>query len=302
MSRKVVAIAGGSGLLGLSLASLMHRDYAVHLFLHSRIISLQNINTVRVDLNSLSEIEYYLRALNIDILINCAALTNVEACENDKESALHVNAIIANNIAITCFNLGVKLVHISTDHLFDGKQSFYTEDTPVNPLNCYGYSKAVGEENVLTSCPSALVLRTNFFGWGWPHRKSFSDQILGNLVNASYSYLFVDVFFTPVIIPKLLHAMAGLLELDCHGIYNISSADRVSKYDFGLRLAQTFLHSSKLILSSEYRSRRDLTLRPCDMSLSNKKLLSVIPTFNDNIDSHINLLKDSFSQNRQVGL
>ena len=302
MSRKVVAFTGGSGLLALNLAVLMARDYSVYLFLHNRIIKLQNINTLRVDLNSISEIALHLVELKVDLLINCAALTNVETCEQNPDSALHANSTIANNIAVACSRLGVKLVHISTDHLFDGKQSFYTEDAPVNPLNSYGYSKAVGEEKVLASCPTSLVLRTNFFGWGWPHRKSFSDAILNNLSSSSFSYLFADVFFTPVIIPELLNAIIGLIELDSNGIFNVSSAERISKFDFGFRLAQNFSYSTEYILPSEYCSRSDLTRRPCDMSLSNKKLLSVITGYNDDISNHIKLLQESSNEQHSAGL
>lgn len=290
MSRKTVAITGGSGLLALNLAELMAADFTVYLFLHNRIIQLVNTHALIVDLNSISNIECHLSDLKVDLLINCAALTNVEFCESNQAYALHVNATIANNIAVACSRVGVKLVHVSTDHLFDGMESFYTEDSPVNPLNYYGYSKAIGEDKVLSSCPSSLVLRTNFFGWGWPHRKSFSDYILNNLSSSSHSYLFTDVFFTPVIISKFLNAIIGLTGLNCNGIYNVSSAERISKYEFGFRLAQRFSYSTELVLPSEYYSRTDLTKRPNDMSLSNRKLLSVIPDYNDDISDHINLL------------
>jgi len=276
----------------------MARDYSVYLFLHSRLLTLRAVNALRVDLSSINDIQCHLLTLKVDILINCAALTNVETCEKSPDSALYVNATIANNVAVACSRLGVTLVHISTDHLFDGKRSFYTEDDPVSPLNSYGYSKAVGEEKVLRSCPTSLVLRTNFFGWGWPHRMSFSDKILQNLSNLSFSCLFTDVFFTPVVIPELLAAIVGLIELNCSGTFNVSSAERISKYDFGFRLAQSFSHPTEYILPSEYCSRSDLTRRPCDMSLSNKKLLSRISDYNDNINKHLKALRETSSDDR----
>ena len=125
MTRKVVAFAGGSGLLATNLSLLMAKDYKVYSFLHKRNILLKNVTTLYVNLDSIPEIEHYLLDLKVDILINCAALTNVETCEKDPNIALHINSTIANNMAIACSQIGVKLVHISTDHLFDGISSYY---------------------------------------------------------------------------------------------------------------------------------------------------------------------------------
>lgn len=290
--RKVVALTGGSGLLSVNLALLMAKECDVYLFLHNRNINLPIINTLFVDLDSISELSYYLQLLKIDILFNCAALTNVETCEKDPELALHINSIIAGNIALACHECGVKLVHISTDHLFDGTTSFYSETSTVTPLNSYGYSKAYGEERVLSSCPDSLVIRTNFFGWGLPYRMSFSDLVIDNYRNKVTSYLFTDVYYTPVIISQLLLAINKLIEIDCNGIFHISSAQRISKYQFGCFLAEVFLFSIKSIKPVQFSSRNDLTQRPCDMSLSNKKLLSIFPDYTDNVKEHIKFLHD----------
>ena len=289
---KVIAFTGGSGLLAVNMSLLLAHDYDIILILHNRNIQLPNIKTVFVDLGSVTEISDFLQQFNVDILVNCAALTDVDACEKNPDIAMFVNASIANNAAIACFTNGVKLVHISTDHLFDGKSLLYSEESPVRPLNCYGYSKAVAEEKVLTSCPQSLILRTNFFGGGLPYRKSFSDVIIHNLTNEFISNLFVDVYYTPVIISKLVFAASMLLSMNCSGIFHISSGERISKYDFGYRLAQLLGYSPDLIKESCFSLRSDLTQRPSDMSLSNKKLLATIPSFDDNISNHISLLDE----------
>ena len=302
MTRKVVAFSGGSGLLATNLSLLLAKDHTVYLFLHKRNILLKNITSLYVNLDSIAEIEHHLLDLKVDILINCAALTNVETCEKEPNIAMHINSTIANNIAIACFQCGVKLVHISTDHLFDGTCSYYTEDSPVKPLNTYGYSKAIGEERVMSSYPASLILRTNFFGWGLPYRKSFSDFIFNNLRSFSYINLFTDVFFTPVVISELLDAMFKLIQQDCSGIYNVASSERISKYDFGRCLAQNLSLPANYILPSKLISRRDLTKRPFDMSLSNKKLLSVITCYNGDIETHLRILKRSYNDEYSINL
>ena len=288
--RKVVALTGGSGLLAVNLAVLMARQYDVYLFLHKRSLKLKGITTEFLDLASPSVIISRLQELKVDILINCAALTNIETCEKDPDSAIYVNATIANNIALACSTSGVKLIHISTDHLYDGKDSFYTEEDSIKPLNLYGYSKALGEDKVLKSCQKSLVLRTNFFGWGLPYRKSFSDFILTNLENQTPLYLFTDVFFTLVLMSQLFFAISSLIQLDENGVFNVSTSDRISKYDFGCCLAKVFSCQTDLIKSSLFLDRGDLIQRPLDMSLSNKKLITAVHQFNDDINTHIHLL------------
>src|SRR5205823_2508498 len=116
-----------------------------------------------------------------DVVVHAAGLTNVDRCEQYPVLSRRANAEIARNVAIAVAHSRAKLVHISSDHLFSGERSFYREDDPTQPLNEYGRSKVAAEEWVLQACPSALVIRTNFFGWGHCLRQSFSDWIIINL-------------------------------------------------------------------------------------------------------------------------
>ena len=127
-------------------------------------------------------------------------LTNIENCEKNPSLAKRINVNFSLNVAKACKELNITLVHISTDHLFYNQGSYIKEENEVNPINVYGQSKADAEIKILKINPKALVIRTNFFGWGPFHKLSFSDKILESLSFNKSINLFDDVFFTPILI------------------------------------------------------------------------------------------------------
>jgi dTDP-4-dehydrorhamnose reductase len=217
-------------------------------------------------------------------------MTSVEGCEIDPDLAVHINAEIAGNVAIACAKRGVKLVYISTDHLFNGKTPLSSESSPVCPLNTYGRTKAEGEKRVLNACPDALILRTNFFGWGPTYRKSFSDLIVESLRKKQQIKLFTDVFFTPIIMPSLIQAAHELCEINATGILNLVGDERISKHEFGVRLAKAFGLDVGNILAIRLADRTDLVKRPFDLSLSNRKVCQLLGRPIGDVNSHITQL------------
>ena len=132
-----------------------------------------------------------------------------------------------------------KYVHISTDHLFDGSQKFVEETQSPCPLNTYAQHKYLAEQEILKSCSSALICRTNFFGWGTSYRRSFSDEILDNLKSGKPISVFDDVF-SPIATSQLVHIATKLLEKNFEGIVNVCSHERISKYNLSIKLAKVF--------------------------------------------------------------
>ena len=266
-------LTGGSGLLAYNWAFYMRREVDIVLGLHKTRAEIKGTEFVFLDLDSTGELSKKVGELRPDVIVNLTALTSVEYCESNPELANHVNVDLAINIAKVCNEKGVKLVHISTDHLFSGEKSNLTEEADVSPVNIYGRTKAKAEEILFRDFPETLIIRTNFFGWGPPHRSSFSDYIINNLRKNRRLNLFCDVFFTPIISVELVKIIHCLIGLDATGIFNVSSNERVSKFEFGLKIAELFKHDKSLIGSCSIRDRSDLIKRPLDMSLSNKKLL-----------------------------
>ena len=147
-------------------------------------------STYKIDRDNIKKI---VKDVNfVEIYIN----TSVEECEENPDAGFHVNCTLAANVATICSEKGIKLIHVSTDHLFDGEKRYLTESDPVCPVNTYGKTKLAGEQAVSEIYPEALIVRTNFFGWGGPYKHSFSDWIIQSLRNNCFAYsnhLFIDV-------------------------------------------------------------------------------------------------------------
>ncbi|MDB9915763.1 UDP-4-amino-4,6-dideoxy-N-acetyl-beta-L-altrosamine transaminase [Alphaproteobacteria bacterium] len=274
--KKNVLITGGSGLLATNWALAIKDNFSTTLLFHKKRISIQNVETDVVFLNSLDQCFTALRKHQPDILINTAGLTNVEECEANPRLARETNVDLAKNLAIACNQQNVKLVHISTDHLFDGNKEFSTEESIAYPLNTYAETKLLGEQKVLENCKDALIIRSNFFCWGTKYRQSFSDFILDNLRKNKPIYLFTDVFFSPIFAIELFNLIHQLIDINSIGIFNVVSNERISKYEFGIKLANCFNLDIGLIKRVSIKDNLKLVNRPMDMSLSNFKVCQTL--------------------------
>ncbi len=190
-------------------------------------------------------------------------------------------------MARACARLGLPLVHISTDHLFSGEASLVNETHLVAPKNVYGRTKAEAEGRVLDAHSQSLVVRTNFYGWGPSYRRSFSDVIVGALRSGKELNLFKDVFYTPILIEAAAQAVHDLIGLKASGIFHVVGDERISKYDFGLKIAEGFNLTPGGIKLGVLADRPELVRRPQDMSLSNRKACRVLGRKLGGIDEHI---------------
>jgi len=285
--RDTVLITGGSGLLALNWAMGRRDVDRVVLGLHERSVSLRGTDVVRCRLDSVEEAARALDAVQPDVVVHAAGLTNVEACEADPARAQQVNVELAANVATACAARGLALVHISTDHLFRGDQSLAREDQAVAPQNVYGRTKAEAEARVLAAHPKALVARTNFYGWGTRYRQSFSDRIIVALRAGEDITLFTDVFFTPVLVDVLQRAVADLLTAGAAGVVHIAGDERLSKYEFGLRVARHFGLNARLIRPGLLSGSAGLVPRPRDMSLSNSRVRKLLGRSLGTVDEHL---------------
>jgi dTDP-4-dehydrorhamnose reductase len=274
MSR--ILITGGSGLLAVNWALAVRNRFAVTLGLHQRSVSLASVRTANIDLGSADRLVAQIQDIGPDLVIHAAGLTSVERCESEPDLAWQVNVTTAANVAQACSRLGVSHVHISTDHLFAGKESMLDESAPVSPINVYGRTKAEAERQVIDRNPSALVIRTNFYGWGTSYRRSFSDVVIDGLRSGTGVTLFNDVHYTPILVKTMVDAVHDLVELKASGVFNVVGDERISKLDFGYLVASEFGLGRELIAKGSFGDQNFLVRRPMDMSLTNAKICSLL--------------------------
>jgi dTDP-4-dehydrorhamnose reductase len=180
-----IVIIGAGGRLG---AALM-REYGGK-------FNVTGFNHAQLDLADPKKIHAKIDNLDFDILINAAAFTNVDLCEKERAQAFRINAEAPQALAEICRDKNAKLIHISTDYVFDGEQREpYTETDPANPISVYGESKRAGEENVLSVQDRHLVVRVSWiFG---PDRPSFIDAVIKQARENEHVDAIADKFATP---------------------------------------------------------------------------------------------------------
>lgn len=285
-------IFGSSGLLGLNLSAYLGDKYEIYHGYNNR-EPLYKKNICKLNLNySIDNLIQCINLINPKYIINAAGITNIEFCEVNKDLAYNANVLGAVNLAIACKVSKKKYIHFSTDHLFNGEESFSNEMKAPNPLNYYAKTKLLAEESVLRVNADALVIRTNFFGWGPTYRYSFSDFIIKSLRNNIKIKLFDDVYFTPILIENLAEILLVLLKLNASGLYNIGGKDRLSKSSFGLNICEKFSLNRNLISQISIDEYKNLIKRPKDMSLDTKKLENLIGYKTDNICSMLERLRE----------
>jgi dTDP-4-dehydrorhamnose reductase len=287
-----VFISGGSGLLAINWAYTIRQKYTVHLNLHERIIKPKGIHVSKSNLGSLNDLLNHLEKINPVAIIHTAGLTNVEVCEANPQLAWHVNVDLSANIAKAAKILGIPFVHISTDHLYQGMHANINELEIVKPVNVYGDTKAKAEEAVLQNNEHALIIRTNFYAWGPSYRQSFSDRIINALRGKKEIILFNDVYYTPILAEALILSVHELLEKKAKGIFNVVSDDRISKFDFGITIANEFNLDRNYIKPGFFRSHSALVHRPADMSLSNNKVSTILGRKIGTVAEHIKRLNN----------
>lgn len=240
-----------------------------------QLANFDNVECICINVNTSGSLDKLLDFHKPDAIIHCAACSDVELCQNSPESANIANNKLAGMVAKSAFSRDIKLVHISTDHLFDGRVSMVDEEVECSPINEYAKTKLLGEQAVLESCPEALVLRLNFFAWGPYYRPTFSDWIINTLSDQKNITLYDNVFFTPLYAGEVVSLTHQLIDKQLSGVFNLASSDKISKSDFGFKIAEVFNLDKKLIRVAPYSPSHFLT-RPLDMSLDNSKLLRTL--------------------------
>jgi UDP-4-amino-4,6-dideoxy-N-acetyl-beta-L-altrosamine transaminase/dTDP-4-dehydrorhamnose reductase len=239
-------ITGVSGLLGSNLAYYFRDKYDILGIYNSHLFLLDNIYTQKCDITAYDDIKRTIDAFSPNIIIHCASLTNVDACEADKEFAKLVNVLATKNIVEAVSDRDVKLIYISTDSVYDGGEGNFSEKDEINPQNYYGQTKYEGELEV-SKQPDFFILRTNLFGWNIQDKYSLGEWVLKELKEHKRINGFKDVYFSTIYTLELARVIDISIQKNITGIYNCGSYNSCSKYEFALKVAGIFRLEKTLI-------------------------------------------------------
>jgi dTDP-4-dehydrorhamnose reductase len=216
-----IVILGAGGRLGAALMREYREKY-----------DLAGFNHAQLDLANLDDVRGKLGAMNFDVLINAAAFTNVDGCETERDRAFLINAEAPGVLAEICNEKDAKLIHFSTDYVFDGeKRAPYKEDDRANPISLYGESKLTGERNVRAAENAHLVVRVSWvFG---PDRPSFIDAMIKRAQQEEKIDAISDKFSTPTYTQDIASMLPQFFDPDvAGGILHFANAGKCSWQDY----------------------------------------------------------------------
>lgn len=265
-----VLVTGAAGLLGAHVvAALTPRHAVVGADIQPAWGGLDEVMRAG-DLQDPSFREELVEHSNPDVIIHCAAMVDVDRCEHEPARAYALNAELSGALARLA-PPGCLFVYITTDSIFAGNRPLVTETELPCPRTVYARSKLHGEWEAQLGCPRALVVRTNFYGWSSGRTKTFGEWLYGSLERGEAITLFDDIHYTPVYVVDLARGLAALIEGGQDGIVHLCGRDRVSKYEFGMRLATAAGFSPAAVRRGSFADVGRAASRPKDMSLASTR-------------------------------
>jgi dTDP-4-dehydrorhamnose reductase len=295
-----ILITGASGLLGINLALETAEQHNVFGQVNSNVIQTSAFTVLKTNLLVPGAVERLLDDTQPDWVIHCAALANLEACEKDPKLAGELNTEVPLKLAEQCRKGGARLLHVSTDAVFDGKTGGYTEGDRPNPLGIYAQTKLQAEYAVASSNPDAIIARVNLFGWSLKGHRSLAEFFYNNLSAGNGVKGFSDVYFCPLLVNDIAGIFTKMLGKGLSGVYHVLSSDSMSIYDFGVAIAKRFGFDHKLITtSSVWESGLDAARSP-KLTLKVDKLIhdmgETLPTISTGIERFFTLYQQGYPQ------
>lgn len=274
--RPSILVTGASGLLGANFLWEARGGYDLVAVRFSHFFRLPGTVVVKSDLTRASEVFDLIDAYRPHWIVHCAALTNVDLCEEEPAEAYKVNVEMTGNLVAAARRTGARIVYISTDSVFDGVCGRYSEEDAPRPVNVYARTKLIGERIVLHDLDRSLVVRTNIYGWNLQNKDSLAEWILGRLELGQQVPGFQDVFFTPILVNDLAKILLEMMDKGLHGVYHVVGGERCSKFNFAQRLAEVFALEKTLVVPASLHTSHLRAPRPRDTSLVTEKVCQAL--------------------------
>jgi dTDP-4-dehydrorhamnose reductase len=285
-----VAIFGVSGQLGRAAAAVLAAAHDV-----------VEIDHERADVRDAVAVDGAVRSVKPDWVVNSAAMTHVDRCENEPLAAFEANALGARNVAYACEKSRSRLLHVSTDYVFDGeKKSPYVENDAARPINAYGMSKLAGECFVRAHDSSHVVVRTSgLYGWYRCRGKgsNFAETVLARARQGQPLRVVSDERLTPTFTEDLAQQIRAIIERGVPGgIYHATNAGACSWFEFARELLALVGVSASIepIRAEEWKSP---TRRPANSVLENRALatlgIDIMPDWSDALARYVSARGDN---------
>lgn len=268
--RKILVI-GAAGQIGSRAVMALEKRFETAPVVHNH--CPPGMDAARTDITDQAAVTRLLESTRPHAVINLAAVADANACQKDPALAAMVNVDGAANVARACARVNARLVHYSTDLVFDGTRGMYSEDDPPAPVNVYGVTKAESESAVLDACPDAAVLRTAIvYGPGAGIRPSFFESAVRRAMSGERVGVFTDEIRSFVGVDDSAEAAAAIIDAGAAGMFHAGGGEPSSRHDF-MKKVFAFLNIDPGLLDPvKIGDVPSAAPRPADCSLASDKL------------------------------
>lgn len=268
--KKRILIIGSNGMLGQRLAEFYLAQENVELLCSSNEESsfIPEVHYSQIDITKKNNVRDLIVGFAPDVVINTAAYTNVDKAESEQELAWKVNVSGVDNIALYCWTIDARLIHISTDYIFDGKSGPYTENDKPNPIGYYGRTKLASENSIIASGVRHSIIRTNvLFGPAKYGRADFVKWVVASLKDGKEIRIVTDQVNNPTYVDDLVWGIDKISKTKKEGIYNLGGKELLSRYEFTLRIADFFKLNKNLVKPILTKELNQPAARPLNSGL-----------------------------------
>jgi dTDP-4-dehydrorhamnose reductase len=274
-------ITGSNGFVAGSIIAHAKDHWEVHGIARSALpVDHGNVHYHLLDLLDAEKLTELFLKIKPDVVIHAAAIANIDFCEKNKAMAEAINVTVTKTIAALCKQADIKMIHCSTDTVFDGTKGFYTEDDLTNPVNYYAETKVKSEEIVLSSSPKNVVARLALVMGLLSREKGNSflfDLITKLKINEPVKFAENEIR-TPVDVITLGAALVELADNNFSGIIHLAGNTRIDRFNMAKQIAVEMKFSPELIISTNSNSIPDRAPRPNDASMDNSKAKQILKT------------------------
>jgi dTDP-4-dehydrorhamnose reductase len=251
-------VVGGSGLLGYKVAELAVKEFETFATYNFRPVELQGCNFLKLNKCDRSATLTLVKKIKPHVVIDTAAIHNVDYCEIHRDEAWKVNVEGTRNVADACKETGSKMIFISTDYVFDGKKGFYNEKDAPNPLHYYAKTKLEGEKVVKEAGIDYAIARPSvIYGWNPSElaglrsssgkSMNFVIWTLNELRRGEEIKIVTDQYSSPTLADNLGEALLALSKSQRQGIYHTAGKTCIDRFNFAKKIAEVFDLNGSLI-------------------------------------------------------
>ena len=265
-----IVVTGGSGFLGKKVSKTLSEDHEV--------VGTYSKNKIeggiKLNLTKFDEVQDKLKDINPDVIIHTAAMTDIDACEKDKFKAWLTNTAASFHLATICEDMNIRLIYISTDYVFSGKNSPYYEKDIPHPINFYGETKLMAEKMIKRVLNNYVIIRIPIlYGYNDESDKdTFVSSVVKRLRNKSKVYADNIRIKYPVLIDDVAKGIKRLLHMDLSGVVHFSHTEGITRYKWALKIAHVFELPEDYIEIRNERFGNGRPERPYCVELLNTRL------------------------------